>query len=64
MPKVDLNGPDGNIFAIMAMTKNIMKSSGRGDEWLNVQLKMMSGDYQNALDIAQEATNHAFEFVK
>jgi hypothetical protein len=57
---IDLTGPDGNAFALMAYAKRFATQLGwkdRGEALIN---EMMSGDYENLL----QAFDNAFgEFV-
>jgi hypothetical protein len=48
-PVIDLTGPDGNAFVLMAMAKRYAKQLGlEGDE---IVREMMSGDYENLLQV-------------
>ena len=49
---IDISGPDGNVFAIMGAYKNYarqLKHSRQHQE--KIIEEMMSGDYDNVLDI-------------
>jgi hypothetical protein len=49
---IDLTGPDGNAYALMAMAKRFGKqlgwSSGECQDLIN---KMMEGDYENLIQV-------------
>ena len=54
-PKVKLIDEDGNVFAIMGACKNAMRKAGCSKEHIDKYLKeSTSGDYDNALRVAQE----------
>ena len=45
--EIDLTGPQGNAFALLAITKDLCNKTGI--EWEPVYKKMTSGDYENLL---------------
>lgn len=48
-PVIDLTGPDGNAYALMAYAKRFAKQLGLdGNVIIN---EMMSGDYENLLEV-------------
>ncbi len=48
-PVIDLTGPDGNVFVLMSIAKRYAKQLGlEGDEIIG---EMMSGDYENAVQV-------------
>jgi len=52
---IDLTGPDGNAFALMAYAKRFATQLGwedRGEALIN---NMMSGDYENLLEVFDNA---------
>lgn len=52
---IDLTGPDGNAFALMAYAKRFatqLKWADRGEAIIN---NMMSGDYENLLQVFDNA---------
>lgn len=52
---IDLTGPDGNAFALMAYAKRFATQLGwkdRGEALIN---EMMSGDYENLLQVFDNA---------
>ena len=57
-PKVRLgrlDGPDGNVFAVMGNCKTAAKKAGWSQETIEELLKeMMSGDYDNLLSVAHK----------
>ena len=55
LPKMQLIGQDGNIFAIMGRASRLLKSSGQGDKAKEMRDRVMSCDsYQKALNIVSE----------
>ena len=46
-PVLDLTGPDGNAFALIAYAKGYAKQLNMMDEWPALQKEMMNGDYEN-----------------
>ena len=48
-PVIDLTGPDGNVFVLMGIAKRYAKQLGLdGDDIVG---EMMSGDYENAVQV-------------
>ena len=45
--EIDLTGPDGNAFVLLAITKDLCNKTGI--EWDPVYKEMTSGDYKNLL---------------
>jgi len=49
---IDLTGPDGNAFALMAYARRFAKQLGYSKEDQNQLLELMtSGDYENLLEV-------------
>jgi hypothetical protein len=49
---IDLTGPDGNVFALMGYAKRFSKQLGwEKERYQNLITEMMSGDYENALQV-------------
>lgn len=49
---IDLTGPDGNAFALMGYARNFAKQLGKDNEEIRVLInEMMSGDYENLLQV-------------
>jgi hypothetical protein len=46
---IDLTGPDGNAFALMAYASGFAKQLGRDDK--AIREEMMSGDYEHLLEV-------------
>lgn len=61
--EIDVRKPEGNVFFIMAKVKDLLEQVGRGDEWPSIEAKMKSGDYRNALNVAEEATFGSITFT-
>ena len=49
---IDLTGPDGNAFALMGYAKRFAKQLGLDSE--EIISNMMSGDYENLLEVFDE----------
>tara|TARA_R110000751_G_scaffold255344_1_gene354863 strand:- start:1423 stop:1668 length:246 start_codon:yes stop_codon:yes gene_type:complete len=50
--EIDLTGPEGNAFALMGYAKKFSKQLGLDSE--EIISNMMSGDYENLLDVMEE----------
>ena len=49
---IDIMGPDGNAFALMASVKNILRQLGAGNSYIESVLDdMQSSDYDHLLQI-------------
>ena len=51
---IDLQGPQGNAFALMGYADDFLRQMGRRDEFNAMRTDMMSGDYNNLLDIFEK----------
>lgn len=49
---IDLSGPQGNSFSLMAIAKDLCKKTGKDSAAMIG--KMVSGDYQNIISILKE----------
>ena len=47
--RIDLQGPEGNAFALMGITSNILKQLGKDPK--PILDEMMSGDYEKLLHV-------------
>ena len=52
---IDLTGPDGNAFALMAYTRRFATQLGWKDRGSALIENMMSGDYENLLEVFDNA---------
>jgi len=57
MPKqdkiiIDLTGPDGNVFVLMGIVKNLARQIGLDGSMIVKEMQL--GDYDNALDVMEE----------
>lgn len=52
---IDLTGPDGNAFALMAYAKRFATQLGWGDRGAALINEMMSGDYEHLLEVFDNA---------
>ena len=46
--KIDLTGPQGNVFFLIGSAKALAKQLGL--DYTQIQKEMMSGDYENAVE--------------
>jgi len=60
---IDLQGPQGNAFALMAIAEDWLKQMDRRDEFREMQTEMMSGDYGNLLKVFQSKFGSLVEFI-
>ena len=51
---IDLHGPKGNAFALMAQADDFLRQMGRRDEFNAMRTEMMSGGYENLVRIFEE----------
>ena len=49
---IDLNGPDGNAFALLAQAERLGQQLGL--DFNSIKQDMMSGDYEHLLDVFEE----------
>lgn len=55
MVHIDIRGPSGNAFALMGLTKDFARQTGRSSHDVQAMLnEMMSGDYEHLLDVFEE----------
>jgi hypothetical protein len=47
--EIDLTGPQGNVFFLIGTARNLAKQLGIDSS--SVQKEMMSGDYENAVNV-------------
>jgi len=61
---IDLMGPDGNAFALMAIAKDLLRQMGEDREYIKgVMEDMRSGDYHNLLEVLVEEVGGLIEIV-
>jgi hypothetical protein len=49
---IDLTGPQGNAFNLLGLARNFGKQLGMADSYIKeIQAKMMSGDYDNLIQV-------------
>ena len=51
---IDLQGPQGNAFALMGHADDLLRQLGRRDEFNAMRTDMMSGGYDNLIRIFEE----------
>jgi|TARA_R110002126_G_scaffold183937_1_gene332383 hypothetical protein len=65
MIEYNLNGPEGNAFAVMGFVKKTMKDLSESQEDIKLVMnEMMSGDYEHLIATAEKAVGDYVEFVK
>lgn len=52
---IDLTGPDGNAFALMALARRFATQLGWADRGSALIQEMMSGDYEHLLQVFDNA---------
>ena len=60
---IDLKGPKGNAFALMAYADDFLRQLGRRDKFDAMREEMMSGDYDNLIRIFEENFGDYVELV-
>ena len=63
MMEINLTGPDGNVFYLLATAKKLTKTLNDRREneylvWDEVKEDMMSSDYDHAVDVFEEHFGH------
>ena len=59
---IDLTGPDGNAFALLAYAKRFSRDLDKPYE--EIQAQMMSGDYENLIKVFDDAFgNNSFNLI-
>ena len=51
---IDLQGPQGNAFALMAYAEDFLRQMGRRHEFRAMRTEMMSSDYDNLIRIFED----------
>ena len=51
---IDLQGPQGNAFALMAYAEDFLRQMGRRNEFNAMRTEMMSGDYNKLIGIFEK----------
>ena len=51
---IDLQGPQGNAFALMAYAEDFLRQMGRRHEFNALRTEMMSGDYNKLIGILEK----------
>lgn len=60
---IDLHGPDGNAFFLMAQAESWLRQMERRDEFSAMRTEMMSGDYVNLLRVFKLKFGDLVEFA-
>jgi hypothetical protein len=59
---INLNGPEGNAWALLAYGRSVCKQIGK--PWEPIQNEMMSGDYANLVKVFKKNFREYFRVVK
>ena len=60
---IDLHGPQGNAFALMAQADDFLRQMGRRHEFNAMRTEMMSGDYENVIRKFEENFGDFVELI-
>ena len=60
---IDLQGTNGNAFALMGHAGDLLRQLGRRDEVSALRTEMMAGDYNNLLRIFEENFSDYVELI-
>ena len=60
---IDLHGPQGNAFALMAQADDFLRQMGRRHEFNAMRTELMSGDYEYVIRIFEENFGDFVELV-
>ena len=60
---IDLHGPSGNAFALMAIAEDFLRQMGRRHEFSAMRTEMMSGDYNKLIAIFEKNFGDYVELV-
>ena len=64
MPTIDLNGPDGNAFALMGLVRNIGREIGMETKQISRILdEMRHGNYCDLLNVIDKHFPDIFDFI-
>lgn len=62
--KLDLNGPEGNAFALLGLVNKIGKQIGLDPKEIKaIQAEMMSDDYEHLLSVLRREFGDVIEFA-
>jgi hypothetical protein len=59
---INLNGPEGNAWALLAYGRSVCHQIGK--PWEPIQKEMMSGDYENLVKVFKKNFCEYFRVVK
>lgn len=61
-PEIDLTGPDGNAFALLAMGRKWAKQLGK--DWEPIMCEATSGDYENLILVLDREFGDYVDFAR
>lgn len=63
--EIDLNGPEGNAFVLLGIVRNVASQLGYSKQSIDELLdRMMEGDYENLVNVADEEFGDFIIFYK
>lgn len=63
-PFIDLRGPGGNAFAIIGQAKVLCKQLGRSEDFEGIQERMMSGDFENLIQVFDQEFGEYIDLIR
>jgi hypothetical protein len=63
MTTINLSGPQGNAIALIGIAKDLCRQLGQRDRERDIQAEMMSGDYNNLLDVFEKNFGEYVELI-
>lgn len=60
--QIDLSGPEGNAFVLLATCKTIAKQLNM--DWKSIQESATSGDYDHLVQVLDEHFGNHIDFIK
>ena len=63
-PEIDLNGPEGNAFVLLAYAKQWARDLGIEDQWPEIHKDALSGDYENLLAVLDRVFGEYVTFYR
>ena len=63
-PQIDLSGPQGNAFYLLAVVEKTFRQSGAPELGEAIAKEMMAGDYENLVKTFDKYLGDHFEIVR
>lgn len=61
-PEIDLNGPEGNAFVLLAYARNYGKQLGL--DYKQIQSEMQVGDYENLINVFDKYFGEYIDLIR